>query len=170
MTGGSRLVLRAFGTRIAREGGVHSPEELKLIVTGSSRVGLLPEIQEDMIHRSLDLGNVTVREIMVPRPDIFSLPADMPLEEAAGRVVEDQHSRIPVYDSQRGPEHIIGVLYAKDLMRWTRFRLTLSSSPASAMRISTMKIGQIMHDVLVVPETKSLLELLGEFQQRKRHL
>src|SRR5262249_12661784 len=62
------------------------------------------------------------------------------------------------------------VLYAKDLMRWTRFRLTLSSSPASAMRISTMKIGQIMHDVLVVPETKSLLELLGEFQQRKRHL
>jgi CBS domain containing-hemolysin-like protein len=38
------------------------------------------------------------------------------------------------------------------------------------MRISTMKIGQIMHDVLVVPETKSLLELLGEFQLRKRHL
>jgi CBS domain containing-hemolysin-like protein len=38
------------------------------------------------------------------------------------------------------------------------------------MRISTMKIGQIMHDVLVVPETKSLLELLGEFQHRKRHL
>src|SRR5258708_40116584 len=55
-------------------------------------------------------------------------------------------------------------------MRWTRFRLTLSSSPASAMRISSMKIGQIMHDVLVVPETKSLLELLGEFQVRKRHL
>jgi CBS domain containing-hemolysin-like protein len=107
---------------------------------------------------------------MVPRPRIFSLPADLSLDEALSRVVEEQHSRIPVYDPQRGPEHIVGVLYAKDLMRWTRFRLTLSSSPASAMRISTMKISQIMHDVLVVPETKSLLELLSEFQQRKRHL
>ena len=75
-----------------------------------------------------------------------------------------------MYDPQRGAEHIVGVLYAKDLMRWTRFRLTLISSPASALRISTMKVSQIMHDVLVVPETKSLLELLGEFQQRKRHL
>ena len=87
------------------------------------------------------------------------------------RVVEEQHSRIPVYDPQRGPEHIVGVLYAKDLMRWTRFRLTLSSSPASAMRISTMKIGQIMHDVLVVPETKSLLELARRVPaSARRHL
>ena len=118
----------------------------------------------------LELDNITARQVMVPRTRIFSLPADLILDEALSRVVEEQHSRIPVYDPQRGPEHIVGVLYAKDLMRWTRFRLTLSSSPASAMRISTMKIGQIMHDVLVVPETKSLLELLGEFQQRKRHL
>jgi len=78
------------------------------------------------------------------------LPADLNLDEALSRVVEEQHSRIPVYDPQRGPEHIVGVLYAKDLMRWTRFRLTLSSSPASALRISTMKVSQIMHDVLVV--------------------
>src|SRR5438552_8412441 len=71
MNKGSSLVLRAFGSRTAREGGVHSPEELKLIVTSSRRLGLLPEGQEDMIHRSLELGNVTVREVMVPRPDIF---------------------------------------------------------------------------------------------------
>ena len=171
MTRGSRLVLRAFGTRIAREGGVHSPEELKLIVTGSSRVGLLPEIQEDMIHRSLDLGNVTVREIMVPRPDIFSLPADMPLEEAAGRVVEDQHSRIPVYDSQRGPEHIIGVLYAKDVARlmYVRF-MNLRKAGAAAPPYSAVQVRHIMRDVLVVPETKPLTDLLTEFKQRRRHL
>jgi CBS domain containing-hemolysin-like protein len=76
-----------------------------------------------------------------------------------------------VYDPQRGPEHIIGVLYAKDLMRWTRMRLRFGAVAApSAERIAQMKIGQIMHDVLVVPETKSLLDLLSEFQQRKRHL
>ena len=69
------------------------------------------------------------------------------------------------------PEHIVGVLYAKDLMRWTRMRLRFGViAVPSAERIAQMKIGQIMHDVLVVPETKSLLDLLGEFQQRKRHL
>jgi CBS domain containing-hemolysin-like protein len=86
------------------------------------------------------------------------------------RVVDEQHSRVPVYDPQRGPEHIIGVLYAKDLMRWTRLRLRFGQVAASAERIAQMKIGQIMHDVLVVPETKTLLALLSEFQQRKRHL
>ena len=48
----------------------------------------------------------------------------MPLDEALQRVVDEQHSRVPVYDTQRGPEHIIGVLYAKDLMRWMRYRLS----------------------------------------------
>src|SRR5206468_8993390 len=59
MSRAARFVLRAFGARAAREGGVHSPEELKLIVTASTRVGLLPGLQEDMIHRVLELGHVT---------------------------------------------------------------------------------------------------------------
>src|SRR6266478_7756195 len=163
-------VLRMFGSRRIRQGPVHSPDELKLIVTASRQVGEIPLFQEEMIHKALELDNVTVREVMVPRPDIFSLPGDLTLSDALGRVVEEQHSRIPVYDPQRGPEHIIGVLYAKDLMRWTRQRLGLIAAPPAAQRISQTKIGQIMHDVLVVPETKTLLDLLGEFQQRKRHL
>ncbi len=170
MTRIAGLVLQAFGTRDIRHGSVHSPDELKLIVTAAHHSGQLSPAQEEMLLNALELDNITARQVMVPRPRIFSLPADLNLDEALSRVVEEQHSRIPVYDPQRGPEHIVGVLYAKDLMRWTRFRLTLSSSPASALRISTMKISQIMHDVLVVPETKSLLELLSEFQQRKRHL
>ncbi len=85
-------------------------------------------------------------------------------------MVEEQHSRVPVYDPQRGPEHIIGVLYAKDLMRWTRLRLRSTADQPVAARVSAMKISQIMHDVLVVPETKVLSELLEEFRERKRHL
>jgi len=162
-------VLRAFGAREVRHGSVHSPDELKLIVTAAHHSGQLSAAQEEMLLNALELDNITARQVMVPRPDIFSLPADLSLDEALSRVVEDQHSRIPVYDPQRGPEHIVGVLYAKDLMRWTRLRLSLSA-PSAAQRVSAMKIAQIMHDVLVVPETKSLLELLAEFQQRKRHL
>src|SRR5437660_6451390 len=163
-------VLRIFGSRKLRQGPIHSPDELKLIVTASRQFGQIPPFQEEMIHNALELENITVREVMVPRPDIFSLPGDLTLDEALGRVVEDQHSRIPVYDPKSGPEHIIGVLYAKDLMRWTRLRLTASLLQPMAARIPMMRISQIMHDVLVVPETKALTELLDEFKERKRHM
>jgi putative hemolysin len=166
MSTAAGFVLRVFGSRKVRQGPIHSPDELKLIVTASRQFGQIPLFQEEMIHHALELESITVREVMVPRPDIFSLPGDLSLDEALARVVEEQHSRIPVYDPQRGPEHIVGVLYSKDLMRWARLRLT---QPMAA-RPSAMRISQIMHDVLVVPETKVLTELLEEFKDRKRHL
>ncbi len=164
------LVLRLFGARDTRRGGaVHSPDELKLIVTASRQFGQIPESQEEMIHNAIELDSITVREVMVARPDIFSLPSDLSLDDAVNRVVEGQHSRIPVYDPQRGPEHIVGVLYYKELIRWVRLRLVNLNQPLAA-RIARMQISQIMHDVLVVPETKVLAELLDEFKQRRRHL
>jgi len=170
MTASSRLVLKAFGVRQMREGGVHSPEELKLIVSASRRIGVLEAPQEQMIQRALDMENVFVREVMVPRPDIFSLPGDMPLDEGFQRVADEQHSRVPIYDPQRGPEHIIGVLYAKDLLRWLRYRLAGSTVVQPTTRSSDLKLRHLMREVLVVPETKPLTELLAEFKERKRHL
>ena len=162
-------VLRLFGAQATRRGAVHSPDELKLIVTASRQFGQIPEFQEEMIHSAIELDTISVRAVMVARPDIFSLPSDLMLDEALVHVVEGQHSRIPVYDPQRGPEHIVGVLYYKDLMRWMRLRLS-NLGQSVATRISRMQISQIMHDVLVVPETKVLAELLAEFKERRRHL
>ncbi|HKN69554.1 MAG TPA: hemolysin family protein [Terriglobales bacterium] len=170
MSRAAGFVMRAFGTREIRHGSVHSPDELKLIVTAAHHSGQLSPAQEEMLLNALELDDITARQVMVPRTRIFSLSADLNLDEALSRVADGQHARIPVYDPRRGLEHIVGVLYAKDLMRWTRLRLDHSADPPAALRISQMKIAQVMHDVLVVPETKSLLELLGEFQQRKRHL
>src|ERR1700747_3393923 len=164
------FVLRLFGSREMRRGAIHSPDELKLIVTASRQWGQIPEFQEEMIHNALELDSITVREVMVPRPDIFSVPADITLDEALARVVEEQHSRVPVYDPQRGREHIIGVLYSKDLMRWMRLRLTMGNNQAVSSRIAKMQVSQIMRNVLVVPETKALIDLLAEFKTRKRHL
>src|SRR5450759_3699770 len=120
MSGAAGFVLRAFGTREIRHGSVHSPDELKLIVTAAHHSGQLSPAQEEMLLNALELDNIAARQVMVPRTRIFSLPSDLNLDEALSRVVDEQHSRIPVYDPQRGPEHIVGVLYAKDLMRWTR--------------------------------------------------
>src|SRR5207253_3039947 len=164
------FVLKLFGSRQVRRGAVHSPDELKLIVTASRQFGQIPQVQEEMIHNALELDNITVREVMVPRPDIFALPGDLTLDEALGRIVEEAHSPIPIYDPQRGTEHIVGVLYSKDLMRWMRLRLTLNANHPIAERIAKMQISRIMRNVLVIPETKVLTELLQEFKERKRHL
>jgi magnesium and cobalt exporter, CNNM family len=170
MTASTRMVLKAFSMRQVREGRIHSSEELKLIASASRRLGILAQAQEEMIHRALELENIAVREIMVPRPDIFSLPGDMPLEEALQRVVDEQHSRVPVYDPQRGPEHIIGVLYAKDVMRWMRYRLSSTVSGRPFSPSGHLQVRHIMREVLVIPETKPLTDLLAEFRLRKRHL
>src|SRR5712672_4230062 len=96
------LVLRLFGAQATRRGAVHSPDELKLIVTASRQFGQIPEFQEEMIHSAIELDSISVSAVMVARPDIFSLPADLSLDEALTRVIEGQHSRVPIYDPQRG--------------------------------------------------------------------
>ena len=165
----ANIVLRLFRAPMVHEGGVHSPEELKLIATAARRMGLLPEMQEAIIHRAVELNQIPTREIMTPRQRIFSLPADMLIEEASARMVDDQHSRVPVYDPSRGPEYIIGVVYSKDVARLMHFRTSAQTRFARAP-FSELKLGQVMRDVLVVPETKPVVDLLKEFQERRRHL
>lgn len=161
------LVLRGFDIPVVEQASVHSPEELKMLATAARRMGVLPKFQESLVHRALELDDVPVREIMTPRQRIQSLPSNLRVEEASARVIEMLHSRVPVYDETRGPEHIVGVVYSKDLSRLMFFR---RSPRAPGIAFAELRVSQIMRDVLVVPETKSVLDLLREFQQRRRHL
>ncbi len=177
MNRSAEAVLRLFRLSRMPERVPHSPEELKLIATATRHMGLLPEKQETIIHRVLDLDTITVREIMTPRQKIFSLPADLSLAEANARITQIQRSRIPVYDPKLGPEHIVGVVYAKDLARWMHFRALTQSTPKNLPYPAftrgdedPMRLGQLMHDVIIVPETKAVSDLLTEFQTRRRHL
>ena len=162
------VVLRLFRAPLTGEGAVHSPEELKLIATATRRMGLLPVFQEEIIHRAIELNRVTVREIMTPRGKIFSLPADLSIEQASARIIEEQHSRVPVYDPAGGPEQIIGAVYSKDISRLMHFRAVELGLGGS--RDSTLTLRQVMREIAVVPETKLAAELLQEFQERRRQL
>jgi CBS domain containing-hemolysin-like protein len=191
LKGGAAIILKGFDIELSERASVHSPEELKLIATAARRMGLLPRFQETLIHRTLELDDVTVREIMTPRKQIFSLPSNMLVEEASAKVIDRLHSRVPVYDEKRGPEHIVGVVYSKDLARLMYFRRAprpasapvqpAVSSPAAptfaqaatfapAPTFVELRVKQVMRDVLVVPETKSVLDLIRDFQQRRRHM
>jgi len=151
MNGSANLVLRGFGMHLRREGGAHSSEELKLMVTASCRVGLLPEAEEAMIHHALELGNLTVREIMVPRNKIFSLSADMPLEEAMAKVWKNSTRACP-FTIGKGKENIIGLLVTP--------RTSPGDAHAPGRRVDPgaeaikIKVRHIMREVLFVPEPR----------------
>ena len=155
---------RALRLKGSAHGG-HSSEELKLIVSSSRGLGYLPESQEDMIHRVLDLGSIAVREIMVPRNDIVSISADASLDQVLHRMIEAQHSRLPVYENR--PEKIIGILHYKDLLPvWEERRLAIGTGrPSRSFRVS-----RLIRPHLVVPETKPLSQMLEEFRQGRSHM
>jgi CBS domain containing-hemolysin-like protein len=168
MNSSASLVLKLFRAPLRGEGAVHSPQELKLIATATRRMGLLPVFQEEIIHRAIELNHVTVREIMTPRGKIFSLPADLSIERASARIVDEQHSRVPVYDPTGGPERIIGIVYSKDISRLMHFRSVALSLGGKGD--SGLTLRQVMRELAVVPETKPAMELLQEFQERRRHI
>jgi len=173
MNASAAVVLYMFRVPLRGEGAVHSPEELKLIATATRRMGLLPAFQEEIIHHAIELNHIVVREIMTPRGKIFSLPADMRVEDASARIVEEQHSRVPVYDpAAKGPssgrDNIIGVVYSKDISRLMHLRSVALSLGGKGF--SGLTLRQVMRSVTLVPETKLAVELLQEFQQYRRQV
>jgi CBS domain containing-hemolysin-like protein len=163
--GSAAAITRALHLKGHGHGNVHTAEELKLIVSSSRGLGYLPEAEEDMIHRVLDLSAVSVREIMIPRNDIVSIPLDATLDEVLHTMNEQRHSRLPVYD--KTPEKIIGLLHYKDLLPvWEERRIAIRSSrPSRAFRIS-----RLLRPLVFVPATKQVSQMLDEFRQGRAHM
>lgn len=166
------LVMDRLATAVTRVVGVtasagysemHSLEEVELIVTGVRKRGLLGEEQEEMIHSIFDLHRALVREIMVPRNQITSLPFSKDLRFLLESIVRDQHSRVPIYEGS--PDHIIGILYARDLLGVTLDRLR-HDIPLD----EPMDLLSLLHPPMIVPETMPLIKLLDEARRRHAHL
>jgi putative hemolysin len=161
----SAAALTRAGAPKGGHAGGHSTEELKLIVSSSRGLGYLPEAQEDMIHRVLDLETVVAREIMVPRNDIVAVDVKATLDDVLRVMIESKHSRLPVYDEPH--EKIIGLLHYKDLLPiWQERRNAIRTGrPSRAFRIE-----RLLRPHLVVPETKPLSQLLEEFRRGHSHM
>jgi putative hemolysin len=159
------VITRMLRVKPGRHTGVSTAEELKLIVSSSRGLGYLPEAEEDMIHRVLDLAAISVREIMVPRHDMISIADDATLDEVLHTMIEAQHSRLPVYEGT--PEKIIGILHYKDLLPvWEERRRAIRSSRSSR----AFRISRLLRPHLVAPETKPVSQMLAEFQHGPSHM
>lgn len=153
---------RAVGLRASRAKAAYSAEELKHVFAAVALPGKVGRQQREMLRRSIDFYDLTVREVMVPRKDIVSLSSSATLDQVVDCLSRHRHSRLPVYEDS--PEHLIGALYSKDFwsfIQQTR-RWQLLDRPAPPFRMKSF-----LRDLEFVPESKSLFELLDEFQTRR---
>jgi putative hemolysin len=132
-------------------------EELKLIVERGGEQGILEAEEEQMINAVIELGDRRLHEVMVPRIAIVALPASATLDEAIDLIVEEGHSRVPVYDESI--DGVLGIIYAKDLLPV----LKVGSNARPTVR-------SLLRTPLFVPESMSIDDLLHEFQRRKVHI
>ena len=161
LEGLAKMVLLALGHRGDRiHGPLHTPDEVNLIVSAIRKRGLLEEEQEEMIRSVFDLHRVLVREIMVPWPKVTRFPMTQNLHLLLERIVKDEHSRVPTYDDS--PDHIVGVLYTKDLhgVVFDRLRRGVPLDDPFDLR-------SILHEPMIVPETMPLNQMLDE--ARRKH-
>ncbi len=149
-------IVRLFGGRTVRTGPFVTEEELRLLVEVGEEEGVLEEEEKEMIHNVFELGDTTAREVMVPRIDMVTIEADEPVEAAVNLIVQGGQSRIPVYSESI--DNIIGVLYAKDLLRV----MASDQHPAT--------VRSLVRRAYFVPETKRLDDLLHEMQQERVHM
>ena len=136
---------------------VMSTQELSLLVERGADQGILEAEEEQMIQAVIELGDQRVHEVMVPRIAMISLPAGATLEEAIDTLIDEGHSRVPVYEETI--DEVVGILYAKDLLPF----LKGSAAERPALR-------SILRTPVFVPESMSVDDLLHEFQRRKVHL
>jgi putative hemolysin len=145
-----------FGANVTSEARI-TAEELRLIVERGGEQGILEAEEEQMINAVIELGSQRVHEVMVPRIAMVTLPATATLDEAIDTVIEEGHSRIPVYEDRI--DEIVGILYAKDLLPFLKGSVEERPSVRSILRTPVF-----------VPESMTVDDLLHELQRRKVHL
>jgi len=152
------IVRRLAGVEV-RSGADEIGAEILSVVEEGERGGALDETERDMIEAVVEFRSTTAEQIMTPRTEIEALEATDDLDAVMLFIDEHGHSRVPVYEGNL--DTIVGILYAKDLIRWqvthkgngARFRLKDNLRPA-----------------VFVPETKTVRELLAELLAAKVHI
>jgi CBS domain containing-hemolysin-like protein len=156
--GTANIFTRALGFRPISEGEeTHSEDELQMLVAQSSRQGILEDDEEARVKAVFELDEKIAREIMVPRPDAVTLPAQMPLRQLVSVAAAGNYSRYPIYEGD-SPDQIIGAVHVKDLLR------TIESEDCLDAEISAR---DLMRDVLIVPENRFIDDILEDFQEQE---
>jgi len=151
----SNIVLRFFGDKTTFTESRLSRDELQQLVEEAAKTGSVDPRASEIASRALGFGEVTVAEVMVPRTRVVALRRDAPTDEVQRVILEEGHSRMPVYDGSI--DNIVGYVVARDVLAlaWERGLLVLED---------------ILRPPHKVPESTRALDLLREMQRRRTQM
>jgi CBS domain containing-hemolysin-like protein len=154
----TNLVLRALHLEPpGAEGEAHSEAELRMLLSSSAEQGEIEHSEQEMLYKVFDFADKEVADVMVPRPEVVAISVALPPEDALKAVLESPYTRYPVY--RESLDDIIGILHIRDLIE--------------AMHddgLGSVDLAAIVRPAYMVPETKDLAALLGEFRRTNQHL
>jgi CBS domain containing-hemolysin-like protein len=151
------LVLHALGLEApGAEREPLSEAELRMLLSRSSEEGEIEHEEQQMIDKVFVFGDKDVADVMVPRPEVVAVSAELPTEQALAAVLESPYTRYPVY--RESLDDIVGVLHVRDLFTAVHDR-----------GLADVRLAEIVRTAYVVPETKDLASLLQEFRRTNNH-
>lgn len=151
----SGLVVRVIAPGVGVPGPFVTEEELKMILAVGEREGVVEEEEREMISGVLELTDKVAREIMVPRVDVVGIEVHCTVDDVMHLVNQHGHSRIPLYEET--VDNVVGVIYAKDLLR------VCGTDRRPSLR-------EMAREAYFTPELKRAGELLIEMRQKKVHM
>ncbi|MEF8975143.1 MAG: hemolysin family protein [Halapricum sp.] len=131
--------------------------EIRRVLSRAGEAGRVDEAEVEMIESVFDLDDMIVREVMVPRPDVVSVDADSSLSEIRSTILEAEHTRYPVVAAD-DPDEVIGFLDLKDVLR------------AGETASESVTAGDLTRDIVAVPETMTINDLLLTFRDERRQM
>jgi len=144
-------IIKIFGGE-AKRGPLITEEEIRLMIELGKEEGVLGDEERRMLHKIFEFGDTLVREVMVPKEKIIAVDIDASAEELLNVLVEEGHSRIPVY--RGSPDNIVGIIYARDLLYiWQNKGLVI--------------IPDLVRAAYFVQENKRVNDLLRDFQRMR---
>lgn len=136
---------------------VVSENDIIELIEDVEEIGALEESQKDMLNNIFDFDDITASEIMTPRTDMIAIEISDPLTDALTLAIENGYSRLPVYEEDI--DHIIGILYIKDLLPYVGRALP-----------KTANIRKFLRETHFVPDTKKCDELFEEMNEKHLQL
>ncbi len=156
--GTANLFTRLLGYAPASEGeDLHTEHEIRTLVRQSAGQGIVERDEEEMVGAVFELNDTVAREIMVPRPDVVSLPAEMDLSELVSVAAAGNYTRYPVYEDD-SPDRIVGAVHVKDVLRAVESEGGLDAD---------LTARDLAREVLIVPENRPIDGILADFQKQE---
>ncbi len=151
----SNFLLKMIGIQPIGEHDIHSSDELRILVEQSKDGGAIEEADYKIIKNAFEFNDLTAKQIMIPRQQIFAIDVDTPPDELIEQVVENGYSRVPVYHNSI--DNITGIVHVKELLKMHYQKLNYS-------------IAELQHPPLYFVETQPISDLLKQFQSKHVHM